>query len=353
MVSPLALSVLSEVQDLIDRFGAYAGFAAIVGLAILTLLYIAQARELKRLREWAGQMPERVGDIQGRITQPAPGPGRVTATPAATPKDQPQTVAGQAAAATTAAVPAAATPAAAKSPAAPVTSETEVATPPVKPTPGQPLVPGKTGADGSRVADDLGATEIHEPSKPINPLDRARRPQTARAAGAAPAAESNGRGPIIGAVIAALAVIAAVVYFVAIAGDDGGSVTRTTEARTVQSTTNTTRSTTSTTSTANNANVSVFVLNGTTINGLARGLANELEKKGFTIKGTETAADQTRSATLVMYAPGKRADAVKVAKSIGKSDDVIEAVDPGSAALSQNASVVVLVGADQNVTNPG
>ena len=27
MVSPLALSVLSKVQDQIDRFGAYAGFA--------------------------------------------------------------------------------------------------------------------------------------------------------------------------------------------------------------------------------------------------------------------------------------------------------------------------------------
>ena len=36
-----------------------------------------------------------------------------------------------------------------------------------------------------------------------------------------------------------------------------------------------------------------------------------------------------------------------------KGSDVVQAVDPGSAALSQNASVVVLVGADQNVTNPG
>ena len=35
MVSPLALSVLSKVQDQIDRFGAYAGFAAILGLALL------------------------------------------------------------------------------------------------------------------------------------------------------------------------------------------------------------------------------------------------------------------------------------------------------------------------------
>ena len=87
MVSPLALSVLSKVQDLIDRFGAYAGFAAVLGLALLTLLYIAQARELKRLREWAGQMPERVGDLQRRITLATPS--RVTPVP--TPADMKST----------------------------------------------------------------------------------------------------------------------------------------------------------------------------------------------------------------------------------------------------------------------
>jgi len=352
MVSPLALSVLSEVDELIDRFGAYAGFAAILGLALLTLLYIAQARELKRLREWAGQMPERVGDIQGRIAQPAPG--RVTPVPTAAAKDQPQTVAGKAAADVPPVVPAvpAATTVAAKSPVIEPPTDTEVATPPVKPTPGQPLVPGKTGADGSKVADELGTTEIHEPAKPINPLDRARRPQTQRAAGVAPSAESSSRGPVIGAVIAALAVIAAVVYFVAIAGNDGSTTTETTEPRAVKTSTTNAR-TTRTTAAADNSNVSVFVLNGTTVNGLARGLANELEKQGYAIRGTETAADQTRSATLVMYAPGKRADALRVAQSIGKGSDVVQAVDPGSAALSQNASVVVLVGADQNVTNPG
>jgi hypothetical protein len=33
-------------QSLVDKYGAYAGFAAIPGLAVLALLYFAQAREV-------------------------------------------------------------------------------------------------------------------------------------------------------------------------------------------------------------------------------------------------------------------------------------------------------------------
>lgn len=54
----LAISLSSEVKSI----GAYAGFAAIIGLALLTLLYFAAARELRRLREiveQAGGAPSR------------------------------------------------------------------------------------------------------------------------------------------------------------------------------------------------------------------------------------------------------------------------------------------------------
>ncbi|MDX6732738.1 MAG: hypothetical protein QOC54_2686, partial [Baekduia sp.] len=50
MTSILALSVTGKIE----QYGAYAGFAAVLGLAVLSLLYFAQAREVKRLREWAG-----------------------------------------------------------------------------------------------------------------------------------------------------------------------------------------------------------------------------------------------------------------------------------------------------------
>ncbi|MCW3039564.1 MAG: LytR family transcriptional regulator, partial [Solirubrobacterales bacterium] len=58
-----ALSVSGKIKDA----GAIAGFASILGLAVLSVLYFAQARELKRLREWAGRAPERAAEMQEHI----------------------------------------------------------------------------------------------------------------------------------------------------------------------------------------------------------------------------------------------------------------------------------------------
>ena len=49
-------------MDLVERVGAYAGLAAFLGLAILALLYFSQARDVRRLREWAGRAPERAAE---------------------------------------------------------------------------------------------------------------------------------------------------------------------------------------------------------------------------------------------------------------------------------------------------
>jgi LytR cell envelope-related transcriptional attenuator len=48
--------------DLLERVGSYAGLGAFLGLAILALLYFSQARDVRRLREWAGRAPERAGE---------------------------------------------------------------------------------------------------------------------------------------------------------------------------------------------------------------------------------------------------------------------------------------------------
>ena len=45
--------------DLIERIGPYLGIAAFLGLAVLAFLIFQQAREVRRLREWAGRAPER------------------------------------------------------------------------------------------------------------------------------------------------------------------------------------------------------------------------------------------------------------------------------------------------------
>jgi hypothetical protein len=48
--------------ELIEKVGAYVGLAAFFGLAVLALLYFSQARDVRRLREWAGRAPERTGE---------------------------------------------------------------------------------------------------------------------------------------------------------------------------------------------------------------------------------------------------------------------------------------------------
>lgn len=346
MSTPLAASVLSKVGDLIDRFGAYAGFAAVIGLALLTLLYIAQARELKRLREWAGQMPERVGDLQGRLGGP-PSPAPTAAAVPSPPVVKPP--------ATSPAAPATAAAAAATA----VTGGATAPPPPaaaVKPSDSTSLTPGKTGADGARVADSR-PTQALPATAPVNPLDRARKPQTARAAGV-PANTAGGRpgGPVIAAAIAAVAVLAAVGYLLfGNSGDGGGPkvVTTKTAAGAAKTTTKTTPRPQQPTGAQLNAGTKIFVLNGTTTNGLAERVETRLTGKGFKSLGRDTATDQTRVATMILFAPGKRADAMRVASALGKGADSVQSIDSGSAAQAKRPDgtapdVVVLVGSDEN-----
>lgn len=49
-------------MDLIEDIGPILGIVAFLGFAILALLIVLQAREVRRLREWAGRAPERAGE---------------------------------------------------------------------------------------------------------------------------------------------------------------------------------------------------------------------------------------------------------------------------------------------------
>src|SRR5436305_15244736 len=74
--------VALSISNSFTKVGAYAGWAAVLGLAVLSVLYFAQAREVRRLREWAGRAPERDAEIQERVAAqaaqrvvpPAPAP---------------------------------------------------------------------------------------------------------------------------------------------------------------------------------------------------------------------------------------------------------------------------------------
>lgn len=65
----MRLSHLGELKDILLNFGAIAGFAGIIGLAVLAMLYFSQARDVKRLREWAGREPERAAEVELRAQQ--------------------------------------------------------------------------------------------------------------------------------------------------------------------------------------------------------------------------------------------------------------------------------------------
>ena len=49
-------------MDLIEDIGPILGIVAFLGFAILALLIVLQAREVRRLREWAGRAPERAAE---------------------------------------------------------------------------------------------------------------------------------------------------------------------------------------------------------------------------------------------------------------------------------------------------
>src|SRR5438067_10722912 len=76
-----------SVHHFISSVGADAGFAAIVGLAILVLLYFAQARETSSLRDQSVAASARVAELEQRLAQLGssevkPVAGRADAEPA-------------------------------------------------------------------------------------------------------------------------------------------------------------------------------------------------------------------------------------------------------------------------------
>jgi hypothetical protein len=147
-VTILAFSLQSEI----NKIGAYAGFAAIIGLALLILLYFAQARELRRLSDWVDQ--------EGDRPRSAPAPA-ASSRPTAIPQGG-VVAAPPPASAVTTAVPGVRRVSVG---AAGMGATTAVATPTAAPatapaTPPAPLAPATAaGADATRVAAPKPAPE--------------------------------------------------------------------------------------------------------------------------------------------------------------------------------------------------
>jgi hypothetical protein len=276
-----------EILELAEKIGRYAGTVAFLGLALLIPLYISQARDVRRLREWAELAPDR-----------------------GTAEFQAAEAAGLA-------------PAAAVAP----TSAEAATLPRVEPPIAEPA-----GAP----APQRGAT----PTAPIPAAERVarERPVAARATAERPALVYADpwwrrwlRRPdpryLAAMVVTVLALgIGGALLAVSTveeeepAGGRGGNPA------------------------VEPAEVEVTVLNGTAVTGLADAVGDDVKTGGFNVVNIDNTVTPFER-TVVMYERGHEAEAEAVAKQLGV--ERVEVIDAETRELADGADVVVNAGEDR------
>jgi LytR cell envelope-related transcriptional attenuator len=95
--------------------------------------------------------------------------------------------------------------------------------------------------------------------------------------------------------------------------------------------------------------VSIALLNGTTVTGLARAAADELTSLGYNEPNllSNDTTNQSRARTTVYYEQGHRTDALGVASCLHIGSDRVVSMDANARALSDRAQVAVFLGADR------
>jgi hypothetical protein len=91
--------------------------------------------------------------------------------------------------------------------------------------------------------------------------------------------------------------------------------------------------------------VTVAVLNGTTVPGLAATLSDEVGAAGFKVGTITNFTDQQLAESVVQYAPGHEDEARVVSRRLHIAQR--EPVNPSSQALAGDATVIVIAGADK------
>ena len=92
--------------------------------------------------------------------------------------------------------------------------------------------------------------------------------------------------------------------------------------------------------------ITVAVLNGTSVGGLAGRVGSDLESAGFEL-GVVSSTAPGLGKTEVLYADGQKPAAQKVAKKLGVDADRVEPLDQESRRLAGDADVVVIAGEDR------
>lgn len=94
------------------------------------------------------------------------------------------------------------------------------------------------------------------------------------------------------------------------------------------------------------SDVTVAVLNGTSIGGLAGQVGGEIEQNGYQL-GSVTTTTPDFDKTVVLYATGQKAAAQRVARDLGLDPKQVEAMDRETRLRAGDADVVVIAGEDR------
>jgi hypothetical protein len=90
--------------------------------------------------------------------------------------------------------------------------------------------------------------------------------------------------------------------------------------------------------------VTVAVLNGTTVNGLASNIGTKLEQQGFQVGNEDNSNQGQVNESVVLFRPGKSREAALVRRRLKLTQ--IEPADQQSLAQSGGADVIVVLGSD-------
>lgn len=398
---------MGELKDILLNFGAIAGFAGIIGLAVLAMLYFSQARDVRRLREWAGREPERAAEVELRAQQIASqaiaqaydtlGSGQVAPAVSTPP---PATI-----------PPAEAVPVAAEAPEAaePLSQETQAhdvvaeefggqevpghelpgqegaaelpPLEPLEPEPEQFDVAAESAAADASVAQPDPDAEVPEageeqsrltpstpaaaraggPLPPLPPLDTSeftavRTPSTPPIPDYYLSTGTTGSGTFepldpepdhrSRVPFAVAGVLVAVFAVILISTQLLGGDDNAAKSGTGGSAANRpTQNTAERSQRINRAAVTVSVLNGTNTQGLAAAASDGLNKAGFTDTTTGNLSDGTvHPSTIVYYAPGSKPEAQEVAKELAVTD--LKPATDEILAAGGSVPVIVLLGAN-------
>jgi len=358
--------------------------ACFFGLAVLSLLYFAQARELRRLRDWAGRSPEfeydelerRVLTLESRRAAPQraaePAPAAAVATNGAH-KLKPEQVAALAFARAAGVAEPPHPPKPTPPTAAPVPQPAAVAVqdaPQTAVEAAPPPAPGPEPAPVTGNGNGTGSGEVPAPltsagrRAPAQPLRRpAPTPAPARRMPTGPPArrESSTRSVIL-IVLLGLVVLAGAAFGAKtlLGGNDDTPPPRnhlidpSTGKQTSGGDTGDTgsKSRSKAPATPPRAERTVLVLNGTPSEGLAGDLKDQLVNGGYAeanvAAGNVPAGTGNLTTSVVFYKRGAAAQAKDVAKVLGISPAQAKPIDASLQASAQNHSVVVEIGADKS-----